>query len=119
MLGVGLGVRLLGAAAPAHPVPAPPGKVPLPLSSLRRRCSSWWFSNGNAHERDSATASTSSRAARKWWSDPEPSKQEYGYSSLEDEEEDDYEDEDEPGFPGLGGAGELFDEPWFSKVCYR
>ncbi|CAO2178794.1 unnamed protein product [Urochloa humidicola] len=110
MLGVGLGVRLLAAASPACPVPAaPPGKPLLPLSSLRRRSASWWFSNGDAHERDSAAASTSSRAARrKWWSDPEPSQQEYGYSSLEDE--------DEAAFPGLGGAGELFDEPWFSKV---
>jgi len=118
MLGVGLGVRLLVAAAPAPPVPAPPGKTPLPLSSassLRRRYSSWWFSNGNARGRDGATASTSSRAARrKWWSDPEPNQQEYGYSSLE-EEEDGYEDEDEA-FPGFGGAAELFDEPWFSKV---
>ncbi|CAO1947982.1 unnamed protein product, partial [Urochloa humidicola] len=110
MLGVGLGVLLLAAASPACPVPAaPPGKPLLPLSSLRRRSASWWFSNGDAHERDSAAASTSSRAARrKWWSDPEPSQQEYGYSSLEDE--------DEAAFPGLGGAGELFDEPWFSKV---
>ncbi|RLN25467.1 uncharacterized protein C2845_PM07G18630 [Panicum miliaceum] len=120
MLGVGLGVRLLVAATPAPPVPAPPGKAPLPLSSssLRRRSSSWWFSNGNARERDSATASTSSRAARrKWWSDPEPSQQEYGYSYQEEEEEEDgYEDEDEAAFPGFGGAAELFDEPWFSKV---
>ncbi|CAL4948195.1 unnamed protein product [Urochloa decumbens] len=119
MLGVGLGVRQLVAAAPAPPVLGPPGKPLLPLSSsLRRRSSSWWFSSGNAHERDSAAASTSRREARrKWWSDPEPNQQEYGYSSLEDEEEEeDYEDEDEAGFPGLGGPGELFDEPWFSKV---
>ncbi|CAO2183289.1 unnamed protein product [Urochloa humidicola] len=117
MLGVGLGVRLLAAASPARPAPAPLGKPLLPLSSsLRRRSASWWFSSGSAHERDSATASKSSRAARrKWWSDPEPDQQEYGYSSLEDEEED-YEYEDESGFPGFGGAGELFDEPWFSKV---
>ncbi|CAO2165908.1 unnamed protein product [Urochloa humidicola] len=118
MLGVGLGVRLLAAASPARPAPAPPGKPILPLSSsLRRRSASWWFSSGNAHERDSAAASTSSREARrKWWSDPEPSQQEYGYSSLEDEEDYEYEDEDEAAFPGLGGAAELFDEPWFSKV---
>ncbi|PAN29205.1 hypothetical protein PAHAL_5G209100 [Panicum hallii] len=121
MLGVGLGVRLLGAAAPAPPVPAPPGKAPLPLSSssLRRRSSSWWFSNGNARERDSATASTSSRAARrKWWSDPELNQQEYGYSyqEEEEEEEDGFGDDDEAAFPGFGGGAELFDEPWFSKV---
>ncbi|KAJ1284749.1 hypothetical protein BS78_03G229000 [Paspalum vaginatum] len=121
MLGVGLGVRLLGAAAPA-----PPGQPPLPLSSssLRRRCSSGWFSNtGNARERDVTTATTSSRAARRrWWSDPDANRQDYGYygsSSPEEEEEeegDDYGDEDEAAFPGLGGAGELFDEPWFSRV---
>ncbi|OEL17233.1 hypothetical protein BAE44_0021749 [Dichanthelium oligosanthes] len=103
MVGVGLGVQLIAAAAPGRPVPAPPGKPLRPVSSsLRRR---------------SSTAATSSRAARrKWWSDPEPNQQDYGYSSLEEEEDDDYEDGDEAAFPGLGGAGELFDEPWFSKV---
>ncbi|WVZ69306.1 hypothetical protein U9M48_018112 [Paspalum notatum var. saurae] len=125
MLGGGLGVRLLAAAAPA-----PPGRSPLPLSSsssLRRRSSSWWLANtGNACERDGTTATTSSRAARRrWWSDPDANQQDYGYygsSSLEEEEEeegDDYGDEDEPAFPGLGGAGELFDEPWFSRVYRR
>ena len=119
MLDVGLGVRLIVAAAPAPSVPAPPGKPPCPLSSssLRRRCSSWWFSKGNAHGRDSTTATTSSRATRKrWWSDPDGSQKDYGLSSLG--EEDDYDYEDEAAFSGFGWAGKLFDESWFSKVCY-
>ncbi|XP_066314725.1 uncharacterized protein [Miscanthus floridulus] len=106
------------AAAPAPPVPAPPGKPPLPIlsSSLRRGSSSWWFSNGNTHGRDSTTATTSSRATRRrWWSDPDGSQEDYGSSSLE-EEEYDYDYEDDAAFPGFGGAGELFDEPWFSKM---
>lgn len=116
MLGGGLGVRLLviAAAAPAPPVPAPPGKSRFPLSSsLGRRSSSWGFSNGNApHGRDGTTSSWAAR--RRWWSDPDES------SSLDEEDEegegDDYGDEEEAAFPGLGGAGDLFDEPWFSKV---
>ncbi|AQK98586.1 hypothetical protein ZEAMMB73_Zm00001d012013 [Zea mays] len=78
---------IVAAAAPAPPVPAPPGKPPFPLSSfsLRRRL---WFSNGNAHGRDSATAATSSRATRRWWwSDPGGSREDYGSSSLEEEED--------------------------------
>jgi hypothetical protein len=123
MLGVGLGVRLMVAVAPAPPVPAPPGKPPLPLcSSLRHRSSGWWFSNGDAHGRDSTTATTSSRATRrKWWSDPDGSQEDYGSSSLEEDEYGygyDYDYEDEAAFPGFGGAGEMFDEPWFSKVWY-
>lgn len=123
MLGVGLGVRLMVAVAPAPPVPAPPGKPPLPLcSSLRHRSSGWWFSNGDAHGRDSTTATTSSRATRrKWWSDPDGSQEDYGSSSLEEDEYGygyDYDYEDEAAFPGFGGAAELFDEPWFSKVSY-
>uniref|UniRef100_A0A804NFA9 Uncharacterized protein n=1 Tax=Zea mays TaxID=4577 RepID=A0A804NFA9_MAIZE len=121
MLGVGLGVRLMVAVAPAPPVPAPPGKPPLPLcSSLRHRSSGWWFSNGDAHGRDSTAATTSSRATRrKWWSDPDGSQEDYGSSSLEEDEYGygyDYDYEDEAAFPGFGGAGEMFDEPWFSKV---
>jgi hypothetical protein len=112
---------IVAAAAPAPPVPAPPGKPPFSLSSssssLRRRSFSLWFSNGNAHGRDSATATTSSRATRRWWwSDPGGSREDYGSSSLE--EEDSYAYEDEAAFPGFGGAAELFDEPWFSKVSY-
>ncbi|EES01246.1 hypothetical protein BDA96_03G275000 [Sorghum bicolor] len=108
---------MIVAAAPAPPVPAPPAKPPLPIlsSSLRRGSSSWWFSNGNAHGRDSTTSSRATR--RRWWSDPDGSEEDYGSSSLEDEEYDyDYDYDDEAAFPGFGGAGELFDEPWFSKV---
>jgi len=41
-----------------------------------------------------------------------------GSSSLEDDYDYDYDYEDEAAFSGLGWAGELFDESWFSKVCY-
>ncbi|XP_066309391.1 uncharacterized protein [Miscanthus floridulus] len=105
---------MIVAAAPAPPVPAPPGKPPFPIlsSSLRRGSSSWWFSNGNAHGRDSTTSSRATR--RRWWSDPDGSQEDYGSSSVEDDYDYDY--EDEAAFPGFGGAGEPFDEPWFSKV---
>lgn len=77
-------ISLYAGMAHAPPVPAPPGKPPFPLSSfsLRRRSFSLWCSNGNAHGRDSATATTSGRATRRrWWSDPGGSREDYGPSS--------------------------------------
>ncbi|KAK3128146.1 hypothetical protein QOZ80_6BG0457570 [Eleusine coracana subsp. coracana] len=97
----------VGAGALAPPLVRVRVRAPLPVVARRLRP---LFSSASGRRRSrpptAATAYKQNQGGRRWWSDS---------PSSEQEEEEEYEDFFSDSRSGSFG-GELFDEPWFSKV---